>query len=113
MRFITILIFFIIAGCNASKSKKDKQILDFGSFTIETPRSWTKIKAKGIDSYVGKIAIDDSDILHFDLGWYSNKLEGQKGELVLSDTSDGKRCKRVGPSRSGVGVTVIYSDSRW
>ncbi len=48
--------------------------MDFGTFTIETPHTWKQIKAQGIDSYVGKIAIDDSDILHFDLGWYSNDL---------------------------------------
>lgn len=52
--------------------------MDFGNFTIETPNSWKQIRAKVIDSYVGKIAIDDSDILHFDLGWYSNDLQSIK-----------------------------------
>ena len=50
------------------------QTLDFGSFTIETPNGWTKIKEQGVDSYVGRIAIDNTDTLDFDLGWYSNRL---------------------------------------
>ena len=31
-----------------------------------------KIKEQGVDSYVGRIAIDSVDTLEFDLGWYSN-----------------------------------------
>jgi hypothetical protein len=59
--------------------------MDFGSFTIETPPGWTKIKERGTDSYVGKIAIDKNDTLDFDLGWYSNKLYEQ--ELTILDSS--------------------------
>ena len=58
--------------------------MDFGNFTIETPNSWKQIRAKVIDSYVGKIAIDNSDILHFDLGWYSNDLTEYQ-EVKLGD----------------------------
>lgn len=58
--------------------------MNFGEFTIETPHSWKQIKTKGIDSYVGKIAIDDSDILHFDLGWYSNDLTEYQ-EIKMED----------------------------
>ncbi|PZP40625.1 MAG: hypothetical protein DI598_19250 [Pseudopedobacter saltans] len=72
-----LLIIIIITGlfaCNQVNSKNDKKIMDFNSFTIETPQSWTQIKEKGIDSYVGKIALDYTDTIDFDLGWYSNDL---------------------------------------
>lgn len=68
-----LLIAFFISACG-SKENAGISKLDFDLFTIETPGSWKAIKAKGIDSYVGKIAIDDSDTLYFDLGWYSNDL---------------------------------------
>lgn len=74
MKIIPGILFLFLISCTDSKPKSDKQTLDFGSFTIETPNSWTKIKAQGVDSYVGGIAIDNTDTLHFDLGWYSNKL---------------------------------------
>ncbi len=73
---------FLIIGCSDSKTKSDKKTLDFGSFTIETPRGWTKIKAQGTDSYVGRIAIDNSDTLDFDLGWYSNTLTEPEPQII-------------------------------
>ena len=74
MKIIPGILFLFLISCTDSKPKSDRQILDFGSFTIQTPNGWTKIKAQGVDSYVGRIAIDNTDTLHFDLGWYSNKL---------------------------------------
>lgn len=56
------------------QSNDGTKTLDFGSFTIETPHSWTKVEKEGIDSYVGAIALDNKDTLTFDLGWYSNRL---------------------------------------
>lgn len=82
MRIIIILFIVIFISCSDSKIKPDKQLLDFGSFTIETPDNWTKIKAKGIDSYVGQIAIDSSDTLYFDLGWYSNDLTEYEPQII-------------------------------
>ncbi len=74
---LAIIISVGLASCNQSNSKERAKILDFGVFTIETPQKWTKIKESGIDSYVGRIAIDSIDTLDFDLGWYSNKLEDE------------------------------------
>lgn len=34
----------------------------------------TKVKTQGIDSYTGKIAIDEKDTISFDLGMWSNSL---------------------------------------
>lgn len=72
-----LLIAIIVIGltaCNQTKPKGDTKTMNFISFTIETPKSWKQIEKRGIDSYVGCIAIDDTDTLNFDLGWYSNKL---------------------------------------
>jgi len=125
MKIITQLLLLFIIGCTDSKSKSDNQILDFGSFKIETPGSWTKVKVKGIDSYVGQIAIDTKDTLYFDLGWYSNTLseplivdsrtgidpDKYRKNQVLSDTIDGRRAKIIFPIQSGYGTTGIYIDS--
>jgi hypothetical protein len=75
MKIIPGLLLLFIISCAVSKNKSDKQTLDFGSFVIETPKGWIKINAHGADSYVGRIAIDNTDTLDFDLGWYSNKLD--------------------------------------
>jgi hypothetical protein len=74
MRITIIILLLFFVSCNQNQAKTDTQILDFGSFAIETPKRWTKVKATGVDSYVGRIAIDSSDTADFDLGWYSNML---------------------------------------
>ena len=84
MKIILGLLLLLIIGCADSKPKADKQTLDFGSFSIVTPSGWTKIDAQGIDSYVGQIAIDKTDTLHFDLGWYSNKLNEYEPTILDS-----------------------------
>lgn len=49
--------------------------MDFGAFSMETPENWVYVKQRGIDSFVGKIAIGNNDTLYFDYGMYSNDLE--------------------------------------
>jgi hypothetical protein len=77
MRHIMIMLIFasglIITSCTKTRSN-EKKTLDFGQFTIEVPSTWSKVKLRGTDSYVGRIAIDETDTLSFDLGWYSNNL---------------------------------------
>lgn len=83
-KFLTKIIVIGLTACTQPQPKGETKTMDFGAFTIETPHTWKQIKAKGIDSYVGKIAIDDSDILHFDLGWYSNDLTEYQ-EVTMGD----------------------------
>lgn len=73
-KLTTAIIIIGLSACNQPTPKGDTKTIDFGSFTIETPQTWKPIEEKGIDSYVGRIAIDSTDTLSFDLGWYSNKL---------------------------------------
>jgi len=74
LKFIIAILLLGVIACNQTQSESDTQTLDFGLFTIEAPQSWTKIKVQGLDSYVGRIAIENKDTLDFDLGMYSNKL---------------------------------------
>lgn len=74
------IIFPLCVGCH-SKTKSIK----FYQFSIEVPVNWQPVKAQGIDSYVGLIAIDKKDTLSFDLGWYSNKLIEDEKYLVDSN----------------------------
>ena len=82
MRHLTIITTLIIILASCDKTKDKKKTLDFGSFTIEVPSTWNKAKQQGIDSYVGQIALDESDTVSFDLGWYSNSLEEEPNFTV-------------------------------
>jgi hypothetical protein len=73
-KLLTAIIVIGLTACNQTKHKGDTKTMNFGSFSIETPQSWTAIKEQGVDSYVGSIAIDEKDTISFDLGWYSNRL---------------------------------------
>ena len=81
-KLLAAIIVLVLAGCNQMAPNQDKKIMDFGAFSIETPQTWKQIKAQGIDSYVGRIAIDGTDTLHFDLGWYSNTLTEYEPQIV-------------------------------
>jgi hypothetical protein len=82
MKIIPGLLLLLIIGCADNKPQADNQTLDFGSFSIVTPNGWTKIKAQGADSYVGRIAIDNTDTIDFDLGWYSNTLTEPEPKII-------------------------------
>jgi len=56
--------------------------MDFGLFTLEVPYKWQQVKQNGIDSYVGAIAVDNTDTLYFDLGMYSNSLTEHNIEVI-------------------------------
>ncbi|WP_286862479.1 MULTISPECIES: hypothetical protein [Sphingobacterium] len=69
----------LFVGCiDPSRTKK----MDFGLFTIEVPYKWQQVKQNGIDSYVGAIAVDNTDTLYFDLGMYSNTLTEPNIEVI-------------------------------
>ncbi|MGE8292368.1 MAG: hypothetical protein ACN6ON_11835 [Sphingobacterium sp.] len=54
----------------------------FWSFTLEVPYKWQLVKQNGIESYVGAIAVDNTDTLYFDLGMYSNSLTEHNVEVI-------------------------------
>jgi hypothetical protein len=79
------IVLFGLLACHQIQPKQNIKTLDFGAFTIEIPKSWTQIKERGTDSYVGRIAIDEKDTIDFDLGWYSNKLT--EYDPIIMDSS--------------------------
>ena len=139
MKQLTLLLSLL----TLNSCTKPTKTLTFDFFTIEVPKTWKAIKNKGIDSYVGQIALDEKDTLSFDLGWYSNELDefqeediaGKKYYLSISDTSgnlmdslgmekarqsdvawdtiDKRRVKIIKPRLSGKGITGLYIDSLW
>ncbi len=79
-KYLIIVFTFFLCCTNGNKT------LDFEQFTIEVPNNWQVINERGIDSYVGRIAIDETDTISFDLGWYSNSLEDEE-EYMIEDGS--------------------------
>ncbi|MDF2477078.1 MAG: hypothetical protein K0S24_2561 [Sphingobacterium sp.] len=69
----------LVIGCKYPTRTKT---MDFGLFTIEVPYKWQQVKQDGIDSYVGAIAVDNTDTLYFDLGMYSNTLTELNIEVI-------------------------------
>ena len=104
---------FLLISCN--NTNDGKKTLDFGRFTIEVPSTWNKVKLRGIDSYVGLIAIGETDTLTFDLGWYSSSLQESPPftDTAIYAVIDNRKAKIVRPIRSGTGITGVYFDSVW
>ena len=69
----------LFVGC---KDLSRTKTMDFGLFTLEVPYKWQQVKQNGIDSYVGAIAVDNTDTLYFDLGLYSNSLTEHNIEVI-------------------------------
>ena len=81
MKILNSLILLLLL-LNFSSEKE----MDFGPFSMKTPENWTYIKQRGIDSFVGKIALDNNDTLEFDYGLYSSKLEEDLGFIITKDS---------------------------
>ncbi|TKC09686.1 hypothetical protein [Pedobacter frigoris] len=105
IRLLSILALLLI-----SCSPKETKLLDFGDFTIEVPNHWQQVKLRGIDSYVGRIKINDHESAEFDLGAYSNNLDGDDQTYEYL-TIDNKKAKIVRPKISGKGMTGVYIES--
>jgi hypothetical protein len=92
MRLRTTIILLTLLSCTDKQSRETRKpdiienkvdvpptwkTLDFKEFTIQVPPTWGHVRIKGIDSYVGLIALDNGDTASFDLGWYSNTLDDE------------------------------------
>jgi len=84
--WLTVLI--VLASCTGNKQSNDgTKLLDYKYFTIRVPKSWKRVNARGIDSFVGELHIDTGTVISFDLGWYSNDLaEGSEDYIIRSDS---------------------------
>ena len=126
MRASTIVLLLTFISCKTARQAASTQTLDFGSFTIDTPTGWTKIKMQGIDDLVGKIAIDRHDTLEYNLGVFASSLEqldepdddGKNPDTfsksnVSRRTINGRKAKIFTPKGYSNGMTGIYFDSLW
>ena len=86
IRLLTLSILLLICSCKTKRAGPKINLLDFKSFTIETPPSWRKVESRGVDSYVGGILIDSTQGASFDLGLYSNDLS-EFVKVNLHDTT--------------------------
>lgn len=68
------LCLLLLFSCK-QRERVETKTLDLGEFQITVPSTWEPVKEKGIDSFVGRIALTSGDTISFDLGWYSNPLE--------------------------------------
>lgn len=68
------LCLILLFSCK-QRERAETKTLDFREFQITVPSTWEPVKEKGIDSFVGRIALTGGDTISFDLGWYSNPLE--------------------------------------
>ena len=83
---VSLKIFFLSSLIALPKSDKVKT-LDVKFFSMETKASWNYIPKRGIDSFVGAIALDKKDTLEFDYGMYSDDLEEHFDYYVKSGDS--------------------------
>lgn len=102
---LTISALFLI--CSFQPATKT---LDYKQFTIEVPRTWEMVNVQGMDSYVGRFSISETEYAGFDLGRYSNSLDGEDREYEYI-MLDHKKAKIVKPKLSGKGLTGVYIDS--
>ena len=72
----------LFVGCRDPSRTKT---MDFGLFTLEVPYKWQQVKQNGIDSYIGAIAVGNTDTLYFDLGLYSNSLTEPNIQVITRE----------------------------
>ena len=108
---LAIVLLLLFASCK-NDLNVEKRTLDFGKFTIEVPEKWDHVKQQGYDSFVGGIRTSDGQMIGFDLGWYSNKLnvDSKTHEIDLT-VIDGKQAKIVYPKKVKKGTTGVYFES--
>lgn len=56
--------------------------MDFGSFKIQTPKTWNKLKTDAYDSNAGIIITKNSDSIYYDFGPYSSSLEEPSAPII-------------------------------
>jgi hypothetical protein len=121
--FITIVL-FALAGCKRHKKPtRATKILNFGTFTIETPLMWGRIKEDTASNNPNGIAIDNNDTLNFNYGTGSITPAEDSVKIIFEDNSvkgnvnvkwleiDGHKAKIISPQQSGHGITGVYIDS--
>ncbi|WNJ20279.1 hypothetical protein [Pontibacter sp. G13] len=84
MKPLILSILSLLFTCSTPQSG-DKKRIDTGAFSIEVPANWHYKKQSGIDSFVGIIETEHSE-LHFDVSsmGYANPLVQSEAEYIES-----------------------------
>lgn len=107
-----VLLIIVCIGTISCDTDVDTKTVDFEKFTIQVPGTWNGSPQQGFDSFVGQIETSDKELINFDLGRYSNKLNVDAGTHdIYFVTIDNKRAKIVKPKDFGSGTTGVYFDS--
>lgn len=108
--FFTLLI-LLQTGCKDA-APQATQVLDLGTFRVEAPANWKAIADQGTDSQVGRLT-NGSDVLAYDYGWYSYRLQNETSatHLRINTTIDGHPALMVRPKMAGQGVIGLYVES--
>lgn len=56
--------------------------MDFGSFTFQAPKDWSRLKMTAYDSNAGIIITKNSDSIYYDFGPYSSSLEEPSAPII-------------------------------
>lgn len=111
--FISILLILTLFG----KIKPDEwQRLDFGYFSLKTPKGWTIVKMKGEDAFVGGIT-NGKDSISYYFGRYINGFKNVDTSkyVLLQDTINSKRATiRIQKNKFKGGIEMfIDSANGW
>lgn len=105
---LTIFSALLLIACAVDSDWKLQEVNDF---TMEIPTSWTMVEVQGYDSFVQQIRINGQEVVHIDLGWYSNKLNVDPATHTIQfKTIDARTAKLVQPKNFQAGTTGVYFD---
>jgi hypothetical protein len=113
LRYIIAILTFSLFSCRHTPKQENSWLtLDFKAFKLQTPKGWSIIKARGIDSFIGGLT-NGRDTLSFDLGWYSPSVgdEEPSNHKLAIDTVNGLGANIVIPNVDGQGVIAMSISS--
>ncbi|TZG00113.1 hypothetical protein FW781_09345 (plasmid) [Chryseobacterium panacisoli] len=102
-----IVIVFIVLNCS-DNSLKTKS-MDFGSFKVQAPKDWSKLKMDVYDSNAGIIVTKNNDSIFYDYGPYSNPLEETSATIISKEEL--KELLKVNPKADTTEFIVIDENS--
>src|SRR5262245_55610312 len=68
MRYTPLVLVLFLALVSCEKSKEKRKTLEFPSFTIKVPETWSQVKYDGIDSSIEQIITDGADSINIEFG---------------------------------------------
>ncbi|MCW1960541.1 hypothetical protein [Chryseobacterium viscerum] len=83
--------------------------MDFGSFKIQAPKTWNKLKTDAYDSNAGIIVTKNNDSVFYDYGPYSNSLEEPTGAII--SRKDLNELLKVNPEADTTAFMILNEDA--